>query len=80
MSTGSCPALSVGTPSVFTTGEAATPAVHNTVALGTLFPCGSEMLPPNVTRAVEAVVAAGVDLSRIRVEITKAGSTEWDSV
>ena len=38
------------------------------------------MLPPNVTRAVEAVVAAGVDLSRIRVEITKAGSTEWDSV
>jgi hypothetical protein len=49
----------------------------------------------DVTRAVEAVVAAGVDLSRIGVEITKAGSiivsaseglgenqggNEWDSV
>ena len=36
-STGSLPARSVGTPSVFTTGEAATPAVHKTVALGILF-------------------------------------------
>ena len=48
----------------------------------------------DVTRAIKAVVAAGVDIERIRVEITKAGSiivtsavsehsgeeNEWDSV
>ena len=28
----------------------------------------------DVTRAVKAVVAAGVDIARIQVEITKAGS------
>jgi hypothetical protein len=28
----------------------------------------------DVTRAVKAMVAAGVDIARVRVEITKAGS------
>jgi hypothetical protein len=28
----------------------------------------------DVTRAVKAMVAAGVDITRVRVEITKAGS------
>ena len=49
----------------------------------------------DVTRAIRAVIAAGVDIERIRVEITKAGSiivtasdgrdddrggNEWDTI
>ena len=49
----------------------------------------------DVTRAIKAMVAAGVDIAQVRVEITKAGSiivmaseghaedregNEWDSV
>src|SRR6185436_18847523 len=37
-STGILPARSVGPPNVFTTGEAVTPAVHRTVALGMVTP------------------------------------------